>query len=105
MDMSTIPIVQTSLNQLQICFDASCVAPGFSWFLIRATNVHRLKEASDIAEGPFKLAEDNIERTVSVTTECSNRSHWRIELMRWHAALEVMKEENARAVRLKTLGQ
>lgn len=52
-----------------------------------------------MAEGPFRFAENSMERIVSVATEYSSRSDSIMVPMSLHAALDVTKTENARAVR------
>lgn len=98
-------MVHTSLSQLQICFEAFRTEPGLVCVLLCATNAHNASDASEIAEGPLKFAEDSNDRIVSVTFECSNRFVSRIELMSLQAALDVTEEENARDVRSTTRGQ
>jgi len=97
--MKSIPIVHASLSQLQICFEAFCAEPGLICVLFRAINAQNPRDASDIAEGPFRFAEDSTERMVSVAVEYSSRSASIMTPMSLQAALDVTKEENARAVR------
>lgn len=52
-----------------------------------------------MAEGPFRFAENSMERMVSVAIEYSSRSDSIMVPMSLQAALDVTKEENARAVR------
>jgi hypothetical protein len=92
-------MVHASLSQLQICFVAFCADAGLIWVLFRAINAQSSRDVSEIAEGPFKFAEDSIDRMVSVEAEYSNSSASIIELISLQAALDVTEEENARAVR------
>jgi hypothetical protein len=68
-------------------------------------NAHSLSDESDMAAGPFKLAEDKIERAVSIASEYSNKPDWSTTSIRLHAALDVTGEENARTVKSTTRGQ
>jgi hypothetical protein len=98
-------MVQASLSQLHICFEAFCAAPGLIRDLFRAINAQRLRDVSEIAEGPFRFAEDSMDRMVSVKLEYSSSSPSITALMSLQAALEVVEEENARTVRSTALGQ
>lgn len=62
-------------------------------------------DASDNVEGPLKLAEDTIDRAVSIASENSSRSAVMIDSMSLQAAREVTKEEKVRVVRSTTRGQ
>jgi hypothetical protein len=105
MRSATDPTVQTSLSQPQICIEAFCADPGSSCVLDCAINAHNLSDVSDIAAGPFKLAEDKIEWVVSIASEYSNKPDWSTTFIRLHADLDVTGEENARAAKSTTRGQ
>lgn len=49
-----------------------------------------------MVDGPFKFTDESIVRVVSAKTEYSNRSNWRIALMRIQAPLDVTWEVEAR---------
>lgn len=100
----SIPIVHTSLSQLHICFEAFCAEPRLVWFLLRAINAQKYREVSDIADGPFKLAEDKMDRMASVKTVYSSKSASITAHSSLQAALDVTEEAIARDVRSTTLG-
>jgi hypothetical protein len=64
-----------------------------------------LRAESEIAEGPFKFADESIDRMFSDTTEYSSKSVSIVVLKNWQAALDVTVEENARAARSTACGQ
>jgi hypothetical protein len=64
-----------------------------------------LRAESEMAEGPFKLADESIDRMFSDTMEYSSRSASIVVLKSLHAALDVTVEENARVARSTACGQ
>lgn len=58
-----------------------------------------------MVDGPFKLTDESIERVVSAKAEYSNRSNWRIALMRIQAPLDVTWEVEARVATSQILCQ
>lgn len=58
-----------------------------------------------MAEGPFKLADESIDRMFSDTMEYSSKSASIVVLKNWQAALDVTVEENARVARSTACGQ
>jgi hypothetical protein len=64
-----------------------------------------LRAESEIAEGPFKFADESIDRMFSDTTEYSSKSVSIVVLKNWQAALDVTVEENARVARSTACGQ
>jgi hypothetical protein len=64
-----------------------------------------LRAESEMADGPFKLADESIDRMFSDTKVYSSRSASSIVLKNLQAALDVTVEENARVARSTACGQ
>jgi len=47
------------------------------------------KDESESVEGPFRSTDDNIDRIVSVISEKSKSSFWRMTVIKLQAALDV----------------
>lgn len=105
MNLADVPIDHTSLSQLQICCEAFCAAPGLSCNLFRAINDHIFNAESEIAEGPFKFADESIDRMFSDTMEYSSKSASSTVLKSLQAALDVTEDEKARVARSTACGQ
>ena len=101
----TVPIVQASLSHPQICLEAFITEPGLIWALILVIVDQNPRDESDIADGPFKLTDESIDRVVSANVAYANRSKWRIVLIKTQAALEVRWEVETRDVTSQALCQ